>query len=297
MTTGGHANGHVDLSVRNGVATISWANIGERNAMTADMADGIARQLRTAETDRDATVIVLTGSGADFSAGGSVRDLRALADSISSRRPSDTLRVAAMNPQPVDQILHARKPTIAAIDGACAGIGFVIAAACDIRIAAENAILTAAFTRRGLPAEQGIAWLLPRLVGSGAARELLISCRRFDATEALRIGFVSSVVAAGDVADAAQAYGEELAGSCSPAAMALVKEQLDHDAHATMRESRAFAEGLVSAAIRDDDFREGIVSFIERRRPSFQPLQGGPRDPLGGAGQSSSRPLDVELGQ
>ena len=171
--------------------------------------------------------------------------------------------------------LSVRKPIIAAINGACAGIGLVQALMCDIRFAVGGAKFTTAFARRGLVAEHGISWLLPRLVGHAHALDLLLSGRVFLAEEAERLGVVNAAVPAGEVRDRAVDYARDLAESCSPTSMAEMKEQVYLDMRRGLDEALEDADRRMTASFGRPDFGEGVQSFVERRPPRFAPLEPG----------------------
>jgi enoyl-CoA hydratase/carnithine racemase len=164
---------------------------------------------------------------------------------------------------------------VAAINGACAGLGLVQALFCDVRFAARGARISTAFTRRGLGAEYGTAWMLPRLVGLEHALDLLLSARVIDADEALALGLVSRVCQADEVLDAAQEYARDLARCCAPRAMAAVRQQvyaaLDQDFESSWRDMLAVIKQFGSGP----DFAEGVASFVEKRDPAFEPLDPG----------------------
>jgi enoyl-CoA hydratase/carnithine racemase len=142
----------------------------------------------------------------------------------------------------------------------------------DVRFAAAGAKFTTAFTRRGLIAEYGISWILPRIVGHGAAVELLLSGRTFYAEEALELGMVSGVFAAEDLMPRALAYAEEMAINCSPTSLAVIKRQMYDDSLRDVFEASDRAEKLMHESLSRPDFIEGITAFFEKRPPNFPPL-------------------------
>jgi enoyl-CoA hydratase/carnithine racemase len=164
------------------------------------------------------------------------------------------------------------KPIVAAINGACAGIGLVQALMCDIRFCARTAKISTAFARRGLPAENAVAWLLGRLAGQGVAADLLLSARVITADEALELGIVNRVVHSDELLEVTQAYATDLAASCSPAAMAQIKAQLYQSLDSELEAARRDAKRAFEQARNAPDFREGIASFMEKRSPRFEGL-------------------------
>jgi enoyl-CoA hydratase/carnithine racemase len=166
------------------------------------------------------------------------------------------------------------KPIIAAINGPCAGIGLVQALMCDLRFAAAGAKLTTAFARRGLVAEHGISWILPRLVGPARALDLLLSGRVVLGEEAAALGLVNRALPAERLLDETLAYAGDIAANCSPASMAAMKRQVYADLERGAAEALAEADRLMLASFERDDFREGVASFVERREPRFAPLRG-----------------------
>jgi enoyl-CoA hydratase/carnithine racemase len=166
------------------------------------------------------------------------------------------------------------KPVIAAINGACAGLGLVHALACDIRFAAEGAKFTVAFGRRGLIGEWGMSWTLPRLVGQGVALDLMLSSRVFLAEEAAELGIVNRVYPPESLLDEVLAYAADLATNVSPMSMAVMKQQVY--THPQMSVGDALDESirLMEESLRRPDFREGVASFVEKRPPNFRPLAG-----------------------
>src|SRR5882757_9658387 len=194
--------------VSDGVATLTLHRPHRKNAWTFDMERDLFAAMDRADDDTDARVIVLTATGAVFCPG-------ADASLLSERSNLDR----SVQPEwRTHRLYHARllrKPVIAAINGACAGVGLILAVSCDIRFAAESAKFSTAFTRRGIPLEGGLPWILPRLVGMGAATELLISGRTVRSAEALSLGLVNRRYPDGELAGATREYATDLAANCS----------------------------------------------------------------------------------
>ncbi len=255
--------------VQDGVLTITLNRPDRLNAWTFEMGDAYFAALDEADDDPDVRVVVLTGAGRGFCAG---LDMVALGDAAEQG--------AQRLPQHGRRMTHAqefRKPLIGAINGACVGFGLVQALACDIRFAGSSAFFVPGFTQRGLNAEYGTTWLLPRMIGQTRAAEWLLSGRRMDAAEAARIGLVHEVRADETLLSETVAYARELARSASPVALADTKAQIDAD----WVRDRVTAEDAAKAFSRMPghrvDFAEGVRSFLERRPPRFEPLP--PRDP------------------
>lgn len=166
------------------------------------------------------------------------------------------------------------KPVIAAVNGACVGIGLTQALMCDVRFAAAGAKFAASFARRGLIAEYGISWILPRLTGWAVALDLLLSGRTFLAEEAAELGLVKEVVAPENLLRRTMDYAEDIARNCSPASMAVIKRQAYGDAMRDVAEVSARAEILLQESLQRPDVIEGITSFLEKRSPNFPGLKG-----------------------
>jgi enoyl-CoA hydratase/carnithine racemase len=235
------------------------------NAWTARLEQRYLELLAQAAADPQVRAVVVTGAGRAYCAGADMGELQEVGDTGS--RPAEELRSV-----PVIRTYEFPKPIIAAVNGACAGLGLAQALACDLRFAAAGAKFTTSYARRGLTAEDGTSWLLPRLIGTGRALDLLLSARVTLAEEALGLGLVERVFAPAGLLPKALSYAADLAANSSPSAMALIKQQVrDHlstDLHTAVAES---AE-LTLARLGTDDFREGVASFAERRSPRFAPL-------------------------
>ena len=212
--------------------------------------------------------MVVTGSGRAFCAGADMGDLSSIENASTDGETDVSKLVGDRHPHFVSTL---RKPIIAAINGACAGFGLTQALMCDIRFAAEGAKFTTSFTRRGLIAEYGISWILPRMVGWGAAMDLLLSGRVFYAEEAAELGMVKEVVAADELLAYAIAYAEDIAANCAPSSLAVIKEQVYADTMRDVVEASERAEKLMHESMLRPDFIEGITAFFEKRTPNFPP--------------------------
>lgn len=250
--------------VSDGVCVLTLNRPERMNAWTQTMEERYFGLLDEADRDPAVRVVVVTGAGRGFCPGADMQALTELSEGTGDFR-------APTRPQTFP--LTVRKPIVAAINGACAGIGLVQALMCDVRFAAAGAKFTTAFARRGLVAEHGSSWLLPRLVGHAQALDLLLSGRVFLAEEAERIGVVNRVVPAEEVRDAALDYARDIAANCSPAAMAAMKAQVYGDLERGLDASVADANRLMGESFGRPDFAEGVQSFVERRPPRFEPLE------------------------
>ena len=245
------------------VRTLTFNRPARLNAWTFEMGDRYFDLLDEAEADPEVRVIVVTGSGRGFCAG---MDADSLAVSVGGVK-----RVPGKGRQMTHAVTIA-KPVIAAVNGPCAGLGLVQALACDVRFMAASAVVTTSFTRRGLNAEYGASWLLPRIIGQTRAAELLLSGRRVDAAEAERIGLVNWVVPDADLPSRVAEYACDVAANCSPVAMADTKRQLFGDWTRTLDESLRYAKLIGHQAGHRQDFAEGVASLRERRPPRFKGL-------------------------
>jgi enoyl-CoA hydratase/carnithine racemase len=246
-----------------GVAVLTLNRPERGNAWTLELQQAYFDELDAAVADADVRAIVVTGAGTKFCVG-------ADAGALDGFRVAGGLPATA-DPRPNAHPLSVPKPLIAAVNGSAAGIGLVHALYCDVRFVAEDARLTTAFVRRGLAAEGGISWLLPRIVGRSRALDLLISGRTIDSREAGRLGLADWVLPAAGVLDAAVAYAADLAAHCSPGSMAMVKRQVLAHASADVTTSILESERLMHDALAGPDFAEGIQSFLDRRPPRFPP--------------------------
>jgi len=249
--------------VRDAVALITLNRPDKLNAWTGEMSDGYLAALDDATHDPAVRAIVVTGAGRGFCAGVDMSLLHNAATGVGGDGPRDRA--------PAEMEPAVPKPVVAAVNGACAGLGLVRAMFCDLRFAAAGAKFTTAFARRGLVAEHGLSWLLPRLVGMSRSLDVLMSGRVFLAEEALELGLVNRVVD-GDVVAAAMDYARDLATYSSPAAMRDMKRQIWADTLGSLDESWERTEKLMLQSFERPDFAEGVASFVEGRQPDWPPL-------------------------
>jgi enoyl-CoA hydratase/carnithine racemase len=260
------------------VATITINRPARLNALTARTQVEIKHAMIAAERDERVVGIILTGAGRAFSAGA---DMRSLAE-IAERRAvdqDDTLAhlEAESRGREVDPEFHVtwsfipslKKPVIAAVNGPCAGMSTAIATMCDLRFASDSAVFTTSFSQRGLVAEHGLSWILPRLIGPAKALDMLWSARRVDAQEAERLGLVDRVVPGDELLPTTRGYIEDLARNSSPASIMIMKRQVYLHLMKPLHEAMEDTNRLMAESLTRDDFREGVASFVEKRAPAF----------------------------
>ena len=254
------------MNVEEGVAVLTLNRPDRLNAWTAEMERTYFGLLDDCGASEDVRAIVVTGAGRGFCAGADMEELQSIGqgglEAAGERRD--------FRPQTFP--LTVPKPIIAAINGPVAGIGLVQALMCDIRFAAAGAKITTAFARRGLVAEHGMSWVLPRLVGPARALDLLFSGRVVLAEEAAELGLVNRVLAPEELLDATVAYARDLATNSSPASMAAMKKQVYGDLERGLAPSLDDANRLMIESLQAPDFIEGVTSFVEKREPNFAPL-------------------------
>ena len=265
----------ITYRVTDGVAVVTLNRPDRLNAWTGVMEGEVRAAMRAAADDEAVRVIVLTGAGRGFCAGADMQMLSGIVDAGTAARVEETepaATTAAVRDDfrgPYAYFPMVPKPIIAALNGATAGLGLVVSLYCDLRIAADTAVFTTAFSRRGLIAEHGVSWMLPRLVGLQHALDLLLSARKFNAAEALAMGLVSQVHPAAALMDATRAYAGELAELVSPRSIRVMKRQIWEAQFQTLAEATAVGNEEMQKSFGADDFREGVAHFVEKRAPRF----------------------------
>ena len=256
----------VRYEVDDGVCTLTFDHPERRNAWSPDMEAQYFTSLDRAGADESVRAIVVTGAGRWFCPGLDSQRLEQAAGPVGLRLEG---RRSQHHP------LTIPKPMIAAINGACAGIGLVQALMCDVRFMARDAKLSTAYAKLGVPAEYGLSWILPRMIGIEWTLDLLLSSRPVNGEEAKEIGLVTRVRDAGDVLADAQAYARALATGSSPIAMATIRRQVwgDLSRHYTEANHGWFEAMLRLNRPDNPDFAEGVTAFVERRPPAFAPLE------------------------
>ena len=260
------------FEVRDDVAVLTFNRPDRLNAWIPELQTRYFDLLEECAARPDVRAIVLTGAGRGFCAGADIQSLEALAGG-NGERPTDS-----HDARPVTFALTVPKPVIAAINGACAGLGLVHALMCDLRFAAAEAKFTTAFARRGLVAERGLSWMLPRLIGPARALDLLLSGRVILGREAAELGLVNRSVEGERLLEETLDYARMLATESSPASMAQMKRQVYADLERPLAESLDGANRLMAESFTGADFGEGVRSFVERRSPKFAPFSGAPAE-------------------
>lgn len=262
----------VVLAERDGGVLILTLNRPDRmNAWVPAMEPALFGALDDAATDPDVRAIVVTGAGRGFCPGADM-------DGLSSLSSGGSFGGGAPRPDRSWPMLHAMsipKPVIGAINGACAGMGLALAMSFDLRFTVPAAKFTTAFARRGLIAEHGLSWTLPRVCGLAAANDLLLSGRVITGEEALAIGMVNRVMAPEALMAETLAYAKDLAVNCSPASMAAMKQQVLRAVEQPPDEALAEADHLMRQTLKGPDFKEGVTSYIDKREPAFPHLGAG----------------------
>ena len=268
--------------VKDRVALITLNRPDKLNAWTAAMQASVKRAIIDAANDDDVRVVVVTGAGRGFCAGADMGNLQQIKPGNWNERelaradkdidaPKSNLGpdVAGHYGGRFGYLMSIRKPIIAAINGPCAGIGLVFTLYCDLRFAASEAKFTTAFAQRGLIAEHGISWLLPRITGTAHALDILFSARKFSADEAARINLVNRVFPQETFLPAALEYAKQLADTVSPRAMAVMKAQVYKALYQDLNDAIAVGDAEMQKSFATEDFKEGVAHFVEKRAARF----------------------------
>jgi enoyl-CoA hydratase/carnithine racemase len=265
--------------VKDRVATVTLNRPDKLNAWTAVMGREVRQAMDEAARDEAVRVIVLTGAGRGFCAGADMQLLSGIVgagrqepgDAAAERGPAaagdPAVRADFRGPYAYFPVVP--KPIIAALNGATAGLGLVVSLYCDLRIAADTAVFTTAFSRRGLIAEHGVSWMLPRLVGLQHGLDLLLSARKITAAEALAMGLVAQVKPAATLQEDVRAYARELADLVSPRSLRVMKRQIWEAQLQSLAEATAVGNEEMEKSFSAEDFKEGVAHFVEKRAPRF----------------------------
>ncbi len=257
------------------IATITLNRPHRANAWTGRMHTEYRYLLDKADKDPDVGIILVTGSGDRFCVGGDAQALdgHSKSGSYDAGTAPDIVTPGETEFAPFreDFSYHfaLKKPVIAAINGAAAGVGLVMACYADIRFAVPGAKLTTAHGPLNMPAEYGLSWLLPRLIGGARALELLISSRKFLTDEAHQIGLIHRLVERDSLVSETRAYAKDLIARVSPESLRQSKRQTYLDFHRDIGASVREANDLLDAMVKQADYKEGIASFLEKRPPDW----------------------------
>jgi enoyl-CoA hydratase/carnithine racemase len=275
-------------NVANRVATITLNRPEKLNAWTALMESEVRSYMENAEQDDEVRVIVLTGAGRGFCAGADMSLLSAAAErglddrgldnrDLDDRGREQVLRDGAHRREGAAPDFQKRysyfpaigKPVIAAINGPVVGLGLVITLYCDLRLASDASRFSTTFARRGLIAEYGMAWMLPRIIGIANALDLLFSARTIDAAEALRMGLVNRVFPHETFLEQVQESAQELASTVSPRSLRIIKRQVYEAMSQPLAEAFDISVREMMACFRTEDFKEGVAHFVQKRPAAF----------------------------
>ncbi|MEZ5181927.1 MAG: enoyl-CoA hydratase-related protein [Acidimicrobiales bacterium] len=272
----------VKLDREGGVAVVTLSRPNRMNAWTGRMHTEYRAVFAHLEADSAVRAVVVTGEGRAFCAGADTAALEghAEAGAYDAGTPAE---IATPGHGVRSELDHAfawhyglRFPVVAAINGPAAGVGLVLACYCDLRFVASGAKLTTSAPRLGLPAEYGLSWVLPRLVGIGHAADLLLSSRVILGDEAERIGLVNRSLSTGEVLPTAIEWARRVATEVAPSSVAMAKAQLYADLHRDVGTAVATSERLLDVAVAGPDYREGVRAWLEDRPPTFRDLRPGP---------------------
>jgi enoyl-CoA hydratase/carnithine racemase len=266
----------VKLDIRGNVAVVTLSRPERLNAWTGRMHAEYRWAIGQSEEDPEVGAIVVTGEGRGFCAGA---DSRALEGHVAKGGydPGTPEEMANPGYGVSTEYNHnfafhfgLTKPVIAAINGPAAGVGLVLACFCDIRFAADGAKLTTAHGKLGLPAEYGLSWLLPRLIGLTRANDLLFTSRTFLAEEAHALGLVNAVLPPEMLLPHAIRYAQDLAEHVSPASLRETKRQIYRDLHGGLGAAVAESERLLRTMARGPEYEEGVAALTQKRPPRFR---------------------------
>jgi enoyl-CoA hydratase/carnithine racemase len=257
------------------VATITLNRPDKLNAWTQKMEEEVVAAVRAASVDDQVRVIILTGAGKGFCAGADMSLLSSISQQSAARAGRFLMDNEIGSDVPAEfrkkhaWFLSVPKPIIAAINGPAVGLGFILPLYCDFRFASEKARFSVIFSKRGLVAEYGLAWVLPRLIGVPNAIELMFTAKMVDAGEALRIGLVSRVLPEENFLGAVQEFARELATTVSPRSVRVMKRQIYTGLLQNFDQAYEAALEEMRGSFGTEDFREGVAHFLEKRAAAF----------------------------
>lgn len=267
-------------STEDGILTVTLNRPDKLNAWTGQMQQEVKDAITAAGEDDSVRCIIVTGAGRGFCAGADMAGLQQISPGGEAAEAATSGGAAngdaagedieSLYPGRFGYMYACPKPIIAAINGACAGIGLIFSLYADMRIASAEAKFTTAFAQRGLIAEHGIAWLLPRLVGEAHALDLLFTARVFRGDEAERVGLVNRALAANELMPHVMEVAGHLATQVSPRSVAVMKRQVRESYFQSFARSLEVADQEMAGSFASFDFKEGVDSFVEKRPPAFE---------------------------
>lgn len=251
------------------VATITLNRPDKLNAWTGTMEAEVKRAIQAAAQDEEVRAIVITGAGRGFCAGADMTILSGISGSGNDRAAPQASDKANDNfEQKFSYFLAVPKPIFAAINGPIAGIAVCFSLFCDFRYMAQGAKLTTAFAKRGLIAEHGASWMLPRLIGAQNALDLLYSARTVTADEAERLGLVRALPA-DDFLESVRTLARDMVTTASPRSIGVIKRQVFQSFFQSLSEAWHIADVEMAKSFASEDFKEGVAHFVEKRPAAF----------------------------
>ena len=265
----------ITYEVSEGVALLTLNNPARRNAWGGRMSVEYRWALHHAHQDSKVRIVVVTGQGNDFCVGADSAELNSIEQS-GGQYQKEKLELPPYiegTPQQFQRNhaypLSISKPIIAAVNGSCAGIGFIVASYADLRFGAQNNKIKSAFSRLGLPAEYGLGWILPRIMGRTNAMQILLDGDSIDGAEALRLGWLQKLYKAEELLDKTMVYARKLARESSGYSMSCIKRQLNFDAEGEFSSAYTRSVEDMNKALRLPDFKEGLRALKEKRPTNF----------------------------
>lgn len=270
----------IEYAITDHVATITLNRPSKLNALTQVMEEELFAAMGEANENSDVRVIVLTGAGKGFCSGADLSLLQSITSEDFEKTPPETIIQKYVPNRPLGE--HRKdfqrcwsyfpaidKPVIAAINGPAVGLGFILSLFCDIRFASEDARFSTAFSKRGLIAEHGISWILPRLAGISNALDLLFSARMISANDAKSMNLISRIFPPETLLQEVQSYAVDLAQNVSPRSLKFMKREIYNAQFQSLDEAIDVANQDMLSSFVCDDFKEGVSHFIEKRPARF----------------------------